>query len=54
MGKRAHDGADDGPENEENAVGSDQTTEDVDMSDDDVGPMPMSDAAAPRKKRKGG
>lgn len=54
LGKRAHDGEEDGRRNETDTAGLDQPTGDVDMSDDDdVGPMPMSDAAAPRKKRKG-
>ncbi|KAG8861671.1 hypothetical protein FRB96_002628 [Tulasnella sp. 330] len=53
LGKRAHDGEDEDLDNGNGPQGGDQATEDVDMSDDeDVGPMPMSDTAAPKKKRK--
>ncbi|KAG9009450.1 hypothetical protein FRB93_005386 [Tulasnella sp. JGI-2019a] len=52
LGKRAHDGGDVEEDNTGNRS-SGAVVEDVDMSDDeDVGPMPMPGAAAPRKKRK--
>lgn len=55
LGKRVHEG-ENGEEEVKNGAGEqpqDTPMDDADDSDDDVGPMPMPDSAAPRKKRKG-